>query len=232
MAFDEITDHVDKAKARLIQQYKQKPRIEGMVEAFTQEKQNLETVAKDLNEKRTLDNSIGVQLDGIGSIVGEARRSGESDTAYRVRIKARIGINISNGEPERMIETFQVLTGASFVFFSDLAYGSVALSSSVTYATQSEVDEIIAIMESVAPAGVRVDYIGIFDTDLSDTFAFAGILPGKGFSSTVAPTTGGKFATLVLRDGEFAFGSTAGTETVAEGFGTTEDPLVGGRLIN
>jgi len=226
MAFDEIADHVDQAKARLIQQYKERPRVEGTIEAFTQGAQDLETTAKDLNEKRGLDTSTGAQLDGVGLIVGEERRPGESDTDYRVRIKARIGINLSQGQPERMIETFQILTGAPIVLLQELMSGAVALSSEISFATQEEVDDIIRIMESVAPAGVRVDYIGIFST-LADSFAFAGNLAGEGFSSTATPAQGGKFATLVLRNGEFAFD---GSDVAAEGFGTIGDPLVGGQF--
>ena len=226
MAVDEITNHIQLAKARLIQQYKGDEDVEALVEMGTNDKQDQETAFQQMNNERGLDSSVGAQLDGIGKIVGLERLPGESDDAYRVRIKAQIGINLSQGEPERMIETFKILTGAPFVYFQKLDSGEVALSSSINFGTQEEVDDIIQIMESVAPAGVRVAFIGVFDADLSDTFAFAGNLPGKGFGSVSDVNKGGKFATLLVRGGEFAFDG----ETNAEGFGTIHDPLVSGRF--
>lgn len=225
MAFTQITDHVARAKARLIQQYKQKVRVEGLVEALTQEVQNLEDTAVQLNELRALDTATGAQLDGIGSLVGVDREPGQSDADYRMRIKAQIGINLSQGEPERLIETFQVLVAAEIVLLQELYPGEVALSSEATFATQEEVDDILAILESIAPAGVRVAYIGIFDFD--EPFSFEGSLGGEGFGSTTDPLIGGLFATLVVRDGEFAFD---GDDLTAEGFGTVLDPLIGGQM--
>lgn len=223
--FQQILDHIILAKKRLISQYKQKPRLEGLVEALVQDIQNLENTAVQLNTERGLDTAVGEQLDGIGQIVGLERETGQSDDDYRTLIKAKIGINLSQGEPERMIQIYKVLTGADLVLLQELFPGAVAISSEVDPGSQEEVDRLIRIMESMAPAGVRVDFLGIFDAD--EAFAFDGDLPGLGFGSTTDPLLGGKFATLVVRDGEFAFD---GDDLQAEGFGTILDPLVGGQF--
>lgn len=225
MAFDPINNHVEQAKERLIQQYKGKTRIEGLIEAAVAGKQDLEDTATQLNTLRSVDTATGAQLDGIGEIVGVEREGGQSDADYRVRIKAQIGINLSQGQPERIISTFQVLKEAELVLLQQLQPAAIGISSEATFVDQEEVDEILEILESISPAGVRVDFIGIFDAD--EPFAFQGSISGLGFGSTTDPLLGGLFATLVLRDGEFAF---AGDDLTAEGLGTTLDPLVGGQI--
>ncbi len=135
-------------------------------------------------------------------------------------------MNVSQGEPERLISTFQLLLGAGLVLLQELPPAGVALSSSVTFADQDEVDAALAILEAVAPAGVRVQYIGVFDE--TEPFAMAGGLSGLGFSSTATPLVGGKFATIEQRNTFFSFAGSS--ETKNEGFGTTEDTLVGGEF--
>ena len=226
MSVTEITTHVDDAKARLVQQYKNKSRIAGILKALVDQIQELETVGKELNDERSVSASIGVQLDKIGEIVGITRLGGESDALYRARINARISLNVSEGEPERLISTFILLIGADSVLLQELPPADVAISSATDFADQDEVDAALAILESVAPAGVRINYIGVYDS--TEPFAMAGGLSGLGFSSLASPTTGGKFSKIVRRNSFFSF---AGNEELKnEGFGTIKDTHVGGLM--
>lgn len=226
MAFTEITTHVQDAIDRLIQQYKNSPRIQGILKALVEQIQELETVQTQLNEERAIDTAIGVQLDNLGKIIGLTRIGGEPDEAYRIRLQARIGLNVSQGEPERLISTFKLLVGADFVLLQELPPADVAISSSTDFASQDEVDAALAIIEAVSPAAVRVSYIGVFDE--TEPFAMNGSLSGLGFSSLANPTTGGKFSSIVQRNNFFSFDGAVDTQN--EGFGTIEDTLVGGQL--
>ena len=91
----QITDHIDAAKRRLLQQYKDSPRLASLIEIlFGQQVQDLEGAAYEFYERLDIDNAEGVQLDRIGSIVG-LTRIGWEDDLYRILLKAKIGKNVS-----------------------------------------------------------------------------------------------------------------------------------------
>ncbi len=108
MTVAKITDHVVQAKARMLSQYKGKPRFEGMIEAVTQDAQSLEETLFDMYYERSVNSAIGKQLDIIGNIVGQPRL-GMLDDVYRIAILGKIGVNISNGVPEDLIALFKLL---------------------------------------------------------------------------------------------------------------------------
>jgi hypothetical protein len=58
-------------------------------------------------------------------------------------------------------------------------------------------EEVFAIMDAVAPGGVRVNGIGWFDT-AEEAFSFFEDPTGKGFGDLADPALGGKFATLTM----------------------------------
>ena len=64
--------------------------------------QDLEDSSFEVLLNRWIDTAVGVQLDGVGAIVGEARE-GRGDDEYRLAIKARIQINFSEATPEDIL---------------------------------------------------------------------------------------------------------------------------------
>ncbi len=222
-----INDHIQRAKDRLMSQYKDKPNLGFVVESLVEQIQDLEDVFVDLCTSRTIDLSAGTQLDLLGSIVGISREPGQLDDDYRLAIKVRIGQNISEGEPESIISSFRTLTGAALVILNDGYFAEVSISSELNF-TQSQVDDLVREMKKVIAAGVRLSGIGSFG-DPSDSFAFAGNLPGKGFGTEADNTVGGKFSTFKpSREKQFAFD---GPSPNNSGFGTVYDPLIGGVMI-
>jgi len=222
-----INDHIEKAKDRLLTQYREKQRVGWVIEAVVNEIQNLENVFALLATDRTLDVSAGVQLDRIGVIVGLSRVPGQSDADYRQALKVKIGQNISEGEPESVIQTFRTLTGATLVILNDGAYAELSLMANLQF-TQEQINVLHREMKKVIAAGVRIDGIGSFDA--TEPFAFAGSLPGRGFGDTLDPLAGGKFATVKRQnDKKFAFD---GFNPDNSGFGTVFDPIVGGLFIS
>lgn len=89
-----ISDHVVRAKNRLIEQYKGKTKVEGVVEALVQPLQDIEDVLLQLKTERWIDSAIGIQLDKIGEIVGIEREYEQGDEDYRLLIKALSLIHI------------------------------------------------------------------------------------------------------------------------------------------
>lgn len=225
--FTVITDHVQQAQKRLISQYFGIRSIEGTVEALVNPIQDIEYMLNDLNTQRTLDASIGVQLDNLAGIVAITRFGGESDDHLRLRVKAQILVNMSQGQPEIIISAFKLLTGAQLVLLDELYPAAVLLESEYIFPDQATVDQIIGILQDVVAGGVRVD--GIVTFDAVSPFAMDGNLPGAGFGDLNDITAGGLFATLNLFDGEFAFD---GDDPAGLGFGAIADPLVGGEFVS
>jgi hypothetical protein len=224
--FTPIPNHVEQALARLISQYQDAVGFNGFITALVNPCQDIEGVLNDLNVKRQLAVATGVQLDNIGTIVGLARPPGATDDQYRNDLYAEIKINVSEGQPEQAIQTFQLFTGAQLVLLDEHFPAEVSIESEIVFPDQPSVDMILQIMQQVLPAGVRCD--GIVEFDPTNPFAFDGSLFGGGFGSDTDPTAGGLFATLRLRDGQFAFD---GDDPTAEGLGSTDDPLVGGEFL-
>lgn len=108
---DEILDHADRAVARLLMQYKGKPNREALVRALCSEVQTFEGSLFDVYTLRSIGNATGVQLDGLGVLVGEAR-AGKDDDTYRNYLAVRMLINRSSGTPEEILEVFSMIAGA------------------------------------------------------------------------------------------------------------------------
>jgi hypothetical protein len=116
MPITRIDDHAEQAVGLLIEQYQNKPRLEALLLSYVDEAQDLENAFWDVFWKRLIDNAEGAQLDTIGSIVGEARRS-RPDSIYRLYVLARIRINWSHGHPRDVIEVLRIVDPATFTFF-------------------------------------------------------------------------------------------------------------------
>jgi len=95
------TTHVLEAINTLVEQFKNKPLIKSLVTAWVNQIQDIENMYYELRTERQLNNAVGVQLDGLGNIVGE-KREGKDDDEYRNAIRVRILINKSNGTTENI----------------------------------------------------------------------------------------------------------------------------------
>jgi hypothetical protein len=112
-----ISDHITRAKIRLIEQYKGKPKVEGVIEALVKPLQEIEDVLQQLKTERWVDSAVGVQLDKIGEIVGMEREYEQGDEDYRLLIKAKIIMNLNQGTPEEVIAAAKFFIGAIFIWY-------------------------------------------------------------------------------------------------------------------
>lgn len=99
---------VQEGKDKLITQYYRSENIEKVLEIGLDLLQDAETIAHSLYENRTIENAVGVQLDGVGAIVGQPR-NGLDDSFYRTQIKAKIAENNSEGTREEIINLAKLL---------------------------------------------------------------------------------------------------------------------------
>jgi hypothetical protein len=110
MTLAKKSNHRDEALRQLAQQFQGKPRLQALLEAFLTQVQALEDALFSVLEETPISTAVGAQLDGLGSIVGEARE-GRADPDYRIAILARIRINLSSGTPEDIIALIRAVLG-------------------------------------------------------------------------------------------------------------------------
>jgi hypothetical protein len=112
MALEQITDHADRAVARLAKQHRGKTRTEALVRALAGTTQAVENALLQLLAERTLSAAAGAQLDQLGAIVG-VERGVLDDAAFRVRINTQIRINRSSGTGNDILEVFRLVLPAA-----------------------------------------------------------------------------------------------------------------------
>lgn len=149
-----ITTHAADARARLLQQFKDKPRIQALLDAINVEVQRYEDEVMDLSDVLDIDAMGGVNLDHIGDIVGQPRE-GRSDADYRTAIREKIARNVSSGTPDQVIQAFRGITGATSIDYDeDYPAGYVI------YGDGSQPASLVDSMKAASPAGV---YVGLLD---------------------------------------------------------------------
>jgi hypothetical protein len=145
--------------------------IEKLIETYVTQIQDLEQVFFQLVNLRTIDTSEGVQLDGIGQIVGEDR-FGRNDTDYRVAIKGRIRLNLSNGTIEDIIAVIRAQIGDKQVVVTEDSFPAhfdaiipgvidtlaafVISGSTETYAL-THLDDLDIVVDGGAPQNIIFD---------------------------------------------------------------------------
>jgi len=183
------TSHKAKAVERLIQQYKNSPKLIGIINALGDQAQSAEDGLYTLFGLLDIDTSEGEQLDGIGSIVGIARQ-GYSDPTYRILIKGKIAENTSTGTAEDIIQIYNILTSGTSSFLGELQPARIFITGNGSIAAGLE--QLVETMTKNATAGgVALDYIGFHNGE--DAFSFAGG-DGLGFGDVNDAGIGGEFA--------------------------------------
>lgn len=104
------TNHAEEAVQNLATQFQGKPRIAATLTVFARQIQELEQALYDLLIYRQLEFAEGAQVDGFGSIVGEARE-GRTDLDYKAAIRARINLNLGHGTTEEIVALIRGIAG-------------------------------------------------------------------------------------------------------------------------
>ncbi len=193
------TEHKVQGAARRIIQYISKPRFAELLCIFMAQIQDAEDAGFQLATERTVDTAVGVQLDGLGDIVGQTRQ-GLSDDDYRPLIRARIRANNSEGTAPNIIDVAVAALnnpGAGKVLYDIKPPAGYLL---------KIVDELLFdehilndLIQDATSAGVRgVLIVPISDVTTLKTFGRVSDFPefdgSIGFDSATTPGTGkGRF---------------------------------------
>jgi len=187
-----LSDIIEKGISRLAYQFKNSFKFQEFLEAFLQQLEDLKTSDLQLLNERYLNTAIGVQLDGVGEIVGSERADGLSDDSYRLLIRAKI---IKNKTAMTVNDTLRLI---SFTFGNALVryFQSAFLKPRydiVKTLTSSEEDLL-----SDLPVLIGIDSVE-YHTYVDGTFSFFGDPDptGLGFGDINDSNIGGNFAKIV-----------------------------------
>src|SRR6266540_5153884 len=97
---EHIRDHVARAQARLVSQYRGKTSYEGVIAVETTELQTLEDVLQAIFAD-SIDDAVGADLDAWGRTIGQMR-NGREDETYRAWLKVRLLVIRSGGEADTL----------------------------------------------------------------------------------------------------------------------------------
>ena len=155
MSVMQITTHIEDAKNRLLFQYRGKANIEGLLDSLGgQQIQDLEDILFNVSTILEIDNSIGIQLDNIGKIVGQLR-NGQVDSTYKLFLKAKAARNVSEGDIERILSVWKIITGGTDIQITEIFPAEIELFSDVPVPDELAADAF-ALMQDIVAAGVRV----------------------------------------------------------------------------
>lgn len=176
------TDHVAAGLSRLLEQFKDRPRIAALFTAFLQRDQQLEDALYPLATALQLNNATGAQLDIVGASVGVARQ-GLSDAQYRALLTGKIAQNNGDASLDTLIAVVKGMFLTDQVYVktpNNTPHNSQIAPAVVTVSVQSPgipddvIPVAIASLKQALGAGVALDYLGRFQPK---AFAFAGRQP-------------------------------------------------------
>ena len=172
----DIPNYFQRAIALLASQF-QSANPDGSLTNFQNLIYAIETLFQELNTQeinlqtlRFLPTAQGVQLDGLGQIIGLARIDGQTDASYREALGFQIYINLSVGYPEQVITILKNLTQATKVWYNEqypAAY-EMATNGLIFPTTPSD---LVTVIQQSSPAGV--EFIGVTATYNVIPFVFS-----------------------------------------------------------
>lgn len=191
----QINDHFQKAKARLLTQFKQQPRIEGLLEALCIPIQELEDVFFNMMDNRSIYSALGQQLDLWGEVLAQPRNGITDDELYRITLLAKVAQNISKGTPEDVIVVYKLLMRADYIEYQEEQPARFSLTA-VGSNPIGDISDIKEAVRAAKPAGVA-DYL--FSTVPGNPLVFDGDPDpnGRGLGTTADNTIGGTFSSVV-----------------------------------
>lgn len=187
---ERIINHVEQSLDRLLYQYKGKPKIEGLLTSFVKQIQDIEDASFPLMSDRSVETSIGKQLDHVGDIVGIGRIAGQSDEEFREAIKTQIIQNMNEGTAEQVIAAAKFFLAAEAIWYLEVYPAEIDIFTSQTISPKDRT-RIRANIEKFLPASVSLGSFGDFDAD--NPFIFN---EGAGFGDVNDPEAGGLLADL------------------------------------
>lgn len=155
-ALDRSVDLVANALNRL-PAYAQQPKIQALVSSLVSPVQIARNTVIDIIEQLAIDNAVGVQLDRIGKIVGQAREALD-DVSYRARLRVKIAVSKSKGSRKELIRIarlFVGLTAGGKIVFDNQGIASYALRVTGLVLNDADAAALAGFLSAATESGVR-----------------------------------------------------------------------------
>jgi hypothetical protein len=192
MTITKITSHNTDAISRLLTQFREKPKIEGIISTNAAQYQDIEDAGFDMLQGITIEHAIGATLDRIGDVVG-LTRGVLSDDDFRVEIRTRISQRQSYGRVDDIITGFKLLTNSSGVLYGEIWPAGIYITG-LGNPIQPTPEQFSRFINSVKPAGVA---LVIASLTWDPCFSFDGSTDGEGFGDHFDGAVGGHLASLI-----------------------------------
>lgn len=179
--------HQNRAEMRTIERWRDKVAHAAFRDTWAAEAQELENALWGIYFSLLLDDAFGASLDRLGVIVGEPR-AGRADPEFRVRIKARVLINMSKGRAPDILALLALLEVVDAPRLTDLGPASFLLELMApppALAASAELPGLISETRAAGVGGMLImptSEVGFTFSDVGDTDD-----PTLGFSDLVAP---------------------------------------------
>lgn len=229
----EPIDHKELAVSRLATQYRESVRLIAYIKSLLYEADTLERVFKDLLEKRWIETAEGVNLDILGSIVGQTREFIDAEIFEYFGfadnpIAQSFGTLSDPGIGGRFIEVGESTTGIRLL--SDDEYRTFIKARIVRNATSSTPEEIIAQLRYLFDSPLILIREGL-EASYEISIGKRLTLNKKSIieQTDIVPKTAGVSASYVTEfDSEdfFSFKGVPGSD----GFGSVNNSELGGKL--
>ena len=174
----DITNFSQRAIALLAGQFQDQPtpitytNLQKLIRAACVSATNIQTQIQKLIFQRSIETAVGIQLDGLGQILGLARLVGQSDDSYRQALIFQIFLNSSSGTPEQLIQALSFFLGNSTIRYIDNFPASYLLESNAPISAYPPNPNAVATaIQNLSPAGV--EFGAIIATYNHLTFSFA-----------------------------------------------------------
>lgn len=155
-----LNNIVDRTLALLVGQFRgttpsgDLTNLQKLIKSFALSIQDVEDTLEELRSQRNIDTAVGVQLDGLGQILGLERLDGEDDEDYRERLKFQIFVNQGTGTPEEVIAILTFLTNATrvrYIEYYPAAYQMIT--NGTTFPDPPE--DLVTALQEASPAAVQ-----------------------------------------------------------------------------
>lgn len=192
----QITEHIDQAFAKLLEQYRGKPRFLALQASYVGQIQELEDVIWDVLGAFDVDTCDLLRLKILGKRVGQVYR-GEAVNDYRRYVKARILINRSHGHADEIIEIAELVLDGLALTYDEFYPAAIVMGATDTDASGADPALAVEMLREGKAAGVGFQFVW----GRSAAFKFSATstpntTTSVGLGSTVTPGLGGKLKTV------------------------------------
>lgn len=175
----------------LLNQYKQSPKLLALIKALIEVgTDDLLISIESLRDRIDIDNASGIQLDLIGSILGQDRPNLMIDSEYRVLLKARIFLNTSGASIPEIEKYSQLVLGESAQVLNGFTSIDLTFFRPLTAVEQTIVTETLT-----AAAGIKIRFLSY--SLGPNPFGFFGNPNNSGFGGLSFPPEGDGFVALL-----------------------------------